>query len=163
MNLKLVVLIAAVAPSIAAADIVGQVVRVHDGDTLTVTVQQKVLRVRLDAVDAPELHQPFGPGSMHSLVELCGGKQAELTTRGKDRYGRTIAGVKCAGVDANAEQVRRGMAWVYTRYAPQRSPLYALQRDARVARRGLWLDARPTAPWEWRLTNRAKRYKEATV
>jgi endonuclease YncB( thermonuclease family) len=163
MRLTLVVLIAAIAPSIAVADIIGRVVRVHDGDTLTVVIQQKQLRVRLDAVDAPELRQAFGRGSMQSLLELCGGKQAELSTRGKDRYGRTIAGVKCAGIDANAEQVRRGMAWVYTRYAPKRSPLYALERDARVARRGLWLDARPTAPWEWRLTNRARRYKEATV
>lgn len=70
--------------------------------------------------------------------------------KGADRYGRTLGRVFCAGVDANAEQVRRGMAWVYVKYAPKDSPLYAIQAEARVARRGLWQDARPVPPWEWR-------------
>jgi endonuclease YncB( thermonuclease family) len=51
-------------------------------------------------------------------------------------------------MDANAEHVRRGMAWVYERYAPKVSPLYAVQSEARLAKRGLWQDARPVLPWE---------------
>jgi len=30
------------------------------------------------------------------------------------------------------------------------SPLYVLQEQAKTARRGLWSDPHPTAPWEWR-------------
>jgi endonuclease YncB( thermonuclease family) len=50
--------------------------------------------------------------------------------------------------------VRRGMAWVNERDAPKESPLHVVQADTRAARRGLWQDARPVPPWEWR---RAKR------
>jgi endonuclease YncB( thermonuclease family) len=28
--------------------------------------------------------------------------------------------------------------------------LYAVQGEAREAKRGLWADAQPVAPWEWR-------------
>jgi len=75
-------------------------------------------------------------------------KTAQVDDRGKDRYRRTLGTVRCAGMDANAEHVRRGMAWVYERYAPKVSPLYAVQSEARLAKRGLWQDARPVLPWE---------------
>jgi hypothetical protein len=61
----------------------------------------------------------------------------------------------CAAVEANSEQVRRGMAWVYVKYAAKGSPLYGLQREAQGIRRGLWADPQPVAPWEWRSSQRA--------
>ena len=48
------------------------------------------------------------------------------------------------------------MAWVFERYAPKDSPLYAVQAEARVARRGLWQDASVVPPWEWRAMRRSK-------
>jgi len=138
----------------ARADVLARVVAVHDGDTVTVVSDQHPLRVRLTDIDAPELGQPFGKRSKTALSELCFGKVAALDIRGRDRYGRTLAALKCDGVDANAQQVRRGYAWVFTRYAKADSPLYAMQRDARTARRGLWADRAPTPPWEWRRQRR---------
>jgi len=138
----------------ALADFVGRVVHVSDGDTLTVLVDRKPVRVRLDSIDAPELGQPFGKRSQQSLAELCGTKTAHVVEKGLDRYGRTIGWIVCGEVDANAEQVRRGMAWVFVRYAPADSPLYALQGDARWTRRGLWVDPQPIAPWDWRAKSR---------
>jgi endonuclease YncB( thermonuclease family) len=126
------------------------VVSVRDGDTLTVLIDRQQVRVRLTEIDAPELGQPFGKRSRQSLSELCFGKTAELEVRDADRYGRTLARVTCAGTDANAEQVRRGYAWTYTRYAGPDSPLHALQEEARAARRGLWKDPVPVPPWNWR-------------
>lgn len=41
------------------------------------------------------------------------------------------------------------MAWVYDKYVTDRS-LYALQDEAKAARRGLWFDAEPIPPWVWR-------------
>jgi len=123
---------------------------VHDGDTLTILVERREVRVRLSDIDAPELRQPFGTRSRQSLSELCFGKPAVLAVRGQDRYRRTLARVTCAGTDANAEQVRRGYAWTFTRYARTDSPLHALESEARAARRGLWADAAPVAPWDWR-------------
>jgi endonuclease YncB( thermonuclease family) len=117
----------------AQADFIGRVVRIHDGDTLTVLVDQQQIRVRLESIDAPELKQAFGRRSKESLGQLCG-----------------LGWETCGGVDANREQVRRGMAWVFKRYAPTNSPLYQLQHEAQGMRRGLWNDPRPVAPWDWR-------------
>ena len=104
-------------------------------------------------VDAPEHQQAFGTRSRKHLASLCCKPSAEVRpiapAGGPDRYGRTVAHVSCNGVDANTEQVRAGMAWVFDRYVIDRR-LYALQEEARTAHRGLWAGAHPVAPWEWR-------------
>ena len=133
-----------------AAELTGRVVAVADGDTLTLLVDRQQVRVRLADIDAPERAQPFGTRSRQSLHELCHGKTASIEGHGKDRYGRVIGTATCHSKNANAEQVRRGMAWVYDRYARPDSPLYALQEEARSTRRGLWADLQPVPPWEWR-------------
>jgi endonuclease YncB( thermonuclease family) len=135
------------------------VVGITDGDTLTARcdpaadVPAKTIKVRLAEVDAPEHHQPFGARSRETLSSLCVMQSTEVrpiaASAGLDRYGRTVAHVNCNGIDANREQVRAGMAWVYPRYVTDRR-LYALQDEARASRRGLWADAKPLAPWEWR-------------
>ena len=137
----------------AWADVTGMVVAVADGDTLTVLVDRTQLRVRLLEIDAPEAHQAFGDRSKQSLSDMCFNKTARLEGSTKDRYGRTLARVYCDGVDANTEQVRRGMAWVYDRYVTEKS-LYPLQADAKSARLGLWADNAPFPPWEWRKEHR---------
>jgi len=47
------------------------------------------------------------------------------------------------------------MAWWFREYAHEQSAAdrtaYESAEDAaRITRRGLWQDARPVAPWEWR-------------
>ena len=138
----------------ALADIRGKVVSIQDGDTLTVVIDRRQVKVRLTDIDAPELRQPFGTRSRQSLSEMCFGKLASLDVRGQDRYQRSLAQVTCDGKDANAEQVRRGYAWTYVRYARQGSPLYSLEQEAKTARRGLWADPSPVAPWDWRRNGR---------
>ncbi len=134
-----------------AVELTGRVVAVADGDTLTLLVNRQQVRVRLAEIDAPERKQPFGNRSRQSLHELCHGKAAIVATDGKQHRDRMIGTVYCDGIDANAEQVRRGMAWVYVRYALQASPLYVLQDQARSARAGLWADPQPIPPWQFRL------------
>jgi endonuclease YncB( thermonuclease family) len=146
----LLLAVLAATPCAALADFVGRVVKVTDGDTLIVLVEKTQVRVRLDSIDAPEVTQPFGKRSQQSLTQLCAAKTARVIDKGMDRYGRTIGWIVCDGVDANSEQVRRGMAWVFDRYAARNSPLYDLQGEAQVDRRGLWADPHPMAPWEWR-------------
>jgi endonuclease YncB( thermonuclease family) len=135
---------------LAAAEISGIVTEVQDGDTLTLVSAQATYRVRLMDIDAPELAQTRGRDARTSLFQLCGLKQAVAETSGADRFGRTLATVTCAGVNVNAEMVRRGWAWVFRRYAPKGSALYGLETDARSDRRGLWADDAPIPPWEWR-------------
>lgn len=133
------------APSISA-----RVVGVSDGDTLTVQVDGgRQARVRLADVDAPEKGQDFGQASKAALSRLCFGRTAQLEILGSDRYGRSLARVRCDGVDAAANQVRTGMAWAYRRYLT-RADLLDLEAGARAGRSGLWSHPSPTPPWEFR-------------
>ncbi|MBI5722065.1 MAG: thermonuclease family protein [Burkholderiales bacterium] len=129
------------------------VVAIADGDTLTARCdmqgEQQNLVVRLSQIDAPEKRQPWGDRSRQHLAALCFNKPATVREETRDRNRRMVARVNCDGTDANAEQVREGLAWVFDRYVTDRS-LYAVQDDARAARRGLWSDPDPMPPWEWR-------------
>lgn len=133
-----------------ASEFTGVVVGVADGDTLTVLTPQKDrVRVRLDQIDAPEKGQPFGERSRQSLAGLSFQKTVRIVDHGDDRYGRTIGTVFVDRLNVNVDQLRRGMAWVYVRYAHQ-DRLFAIEQDARKARRGLWADLNPVPPWDWR-------------
>jgi endonuclease YncB( thermonuclease family) len=125
------------------------VVGIADGDTLTARCDDQTVKIRLAEIDAPEKAQPFGARSKQSLSALCFQKQAAIRPQTTDRYGRTVAHVSCDGMDANTEQVRSGMAWVYDKYALDKS-LYAVQDEAKAARRGLWSEDAPISPWDWR-------------
>ena len=50
----------------------------------------------------------------------------------------------------NHKIVEEGFAWWFRRYAPHDTVLEKLESEARAARRGLWAQADPVAPWEWR-------------
>ena len=125
------------------------VVGISDGDTLTARCEDQTVKIRLAEIDAPEKAQPFGNRSKQHLSDLCFDVKAEVHPQTTDRYGRTVAHVSCDGVDASAEQVRSGMAWVYDKYVRDKS-LYTLQDEAVAAREGLWSARDPVPPWKWR-------------
>jgi endonuclease YncB( thermonuclease family) len=139
----------ATAAAAVHADFSGRVVSVHDGDSLTIVVDGVQIPVHLAGIDAPKLGQAFGDASRQSLVRICLGQQARVVERGNAGNGSRLGHVTCGNVDANTEQVRRGMAWVVVK-APKRSPLFPLQEEARVQHIGLWSDPYPTPPWQWR-------------
>ena len=142
-------------PCAGAGELAGRVVKADDGDTLSIVdADRQPHVVRLADIDAPETAQRFGTQSRQSLAALCAGKTAQVEDRGRDADGRSLGWVTCAGINANGEQVRRGMAWVNPHTASPTSALYALEGDARLARRGLWRDRRPVAPWVWRARGR---------
>ncbi len=61
-----------------------RVVGVHDGDTLTgLNDQKEQVKVRLDAIDAPELGQPFGRSSKKALSDKVFGKDVVVTVKTK--------------------------------------------------------------------------------
>ena len=140
----------------AWADYGGKVVAVADGDTLTILVDGRQVELHLAEIDAPELKQPFGQQSRQSLTDLCLDKDAVVRETGRKRNGRAIGRVACSGTDASAEQVSRGMAWVYQRYAKSTSPLYFLEDAAQRSHEGLWADKSPVRPWLWRRGQKAQ-------
>ncbi len=117
-------------------------------------------KIRLSGIDAPEKKQPFGNRSKESLSDLAFDKTVNVETSKRDRYGRQIGKVLVNGRDVNLVQVERGMAWFYRQYQREQSPndrrLYEAAEDAAKAdKRGLWRDADPVPPWEFR-NNKSK-------
>jgi endonuclease YncB( thermonuclease family) len=151
------ILLLALACTTNAETVTGRVVGVADGDTITVLDGDKVQhKIRLAGIDAPEKKQPFGNRSKESLSELTY-KTVTVETDKRDKYGRQVGKVLVNGQDVNLVQVERGMAWFYRQYQREQSPndrrLYEAAEDAAKAdRRGLWHDAGPVPPWEFRHT-----------
>ena len=128
----------------------GKVVSIADGDTFTVLdVNNKQRKIRLHGIDAPEKKQPFGNLSKKRLSELVFGKEVRVEKRSTDRYKRIVAIVYADTLNINETMIAEGMAWHFTRY-DQNPAWTTLEAQARVNKWGLWKEAYPVAPWEWR-------------
>ena len=162
--LRLIVLIIAIVLSIAGckntevkepvAAVVGKVVKVVDGDTLHIYNENGTYKIRLSGIDAPESGQAYGKRAKEHLAYLVAGKQVIAIVNSKDRYGRYVASVKADSKDVCAEMLAAGYAWHYKQY--NNNKYYdELQREAKKAKRGLWVDKKPQAPWDYRKEQRA--------
>ena len=136
--------------SACAEELHGRVVRVADGDTVTIlsggSAQHKI---RLYGIDAPESHQAFGQKSRERLAHYVSGKDVTVKWKSKDKYGRILGTVWLGSTDINLQMLRDGFAWHYKRF--DTNPVYAAaESEARAARRGLWVDPNPVPPEEFR-------------
>lgn len=150
--------------NISVADTLnGRVIGVSDGDTGTVLDgTNKQWKIRLLGIDAPEKKQAFGNRSKQSLSALVFNRLVVVDYSKKDKYGRTVGKILVGGVDANLEQVRTGMAWHYKKYQSEQSEAdqiaYAqAEEQARAGKLGLWRDAEPMPPWDWRMQQKIDR------
>ena len=124
-----------------------KVVKISDGDTITILQDKQQIKVRLFGIDAPELKQPYGKKSKQFLANLIAGEVVEVEENGKDRYKRTIGTIYLNGADINAQMVENGYAWAYRKFSKKYT---AHESKAKSQRIGLWRDKEPTPPWEWR-------------
>lgn len=167
--LLLLLLLLAPGPG-AAAELYGTVIKVADGDTVTVLDSAYVRhRVRLAGIDAPEKHQAFGMRARNHLESQVLGKEVIVVWNKHDRYGRIIGKVltgKCTGGvcpqtrDAGLDQLHAGLAWHYKQYqrdqtTGERESYAAAEKTARAKHEGLWQDASPLPPWDYRRKARA--------
>lgn len=133
------------------------VVKVHDGDTLTVVSHGISQRVRLAGIDCPESDQPYGAEATEATKALALHREVTVTPFTTDRYGRTVAEVTLQdGRSLTQELVMAGACWWYRKYAPKDTVLEGLEADARTQRRGVWAAENLTPPWEWRAQRRAQ-------
>ena len=133
-------LVYAASSTLWAQSLIGEVVAIADGDTLTVLDANRVQhKIRLAGIDAPERNQPFGQRSRQLLSDLVFRKQVEVIAGKKDRYGRTIGKVVHQQRDINLVLVSEGMAWHYKQYAREQDAsdrkLYASRAGRTVIRR----------------------------
>ncbi|WP_096215737.1 thermonuclease family protein [Enterobacter hormaechei] len=136
----------------ASADISGRIVRVLDGDTVEILDPgNRLTRVRLAGIDAPEKSQPFGQRSRQELSSMVVQRHVTVTGSDTDRYGRLLGTVWLGATDVNAEQIRKGLAWAYRYHGkPARSDYATLEDEARRQATGLWSVPGQTEPWRWR-------------
>lgn len=128
----------------------GKVIGIQDGDSLTVLKDGMTqVKIRLVAIDAPELGQEFGRVAKEMLAELTFGKHVHVHPSGKDKYGRTLARLTVSNKDINYTMVSRGYAWHYRKYSDSER-LQKAEDRAKLKERGLWAPGNAMAPWEYR-------------
>lgn len=127
----------------------GKVVGVADGDTIRVLVNREEVAVRLEGIDAPEMRQSFGSQSKQALSQMVFGRVVAVRYSTEDRAGRIVGIVMMDGDDINAKMIQDGWAWHYREYGED-PRLADLERKAKLAKRGLWVDPNPLPPWEFR-------------
>lgn len=134
----------------------GRIVGVSDGDTVTLLdAAHQQHKIRLAGIDAPEKSQAFGQRAKEHLSDRVFGQLVTVEVSKTDRYGRLVGKIMVSGMDANLGQIRAGMAWHYKQYEKEQTPadrrLYAqTERAAQFQRLGLWRDANPQPPWDFR-------------
>lgn len=152
--------IAASARPTADTWVEGRVAHVNDGDTAVVDVAGRSLRVRFYGVDAPERQnrdwpaQPYSRVATRFMQTLIGGRAVRVRLTGERTHAREVGEVFVDGRSASQAIVAAGLAWWNERYARGDRELERLQTEARAARRGLWQQARPVAPWAHRARHR---------
>ncbi len=137
------------APPKVVEEFTGKVIGVTDGDTIKVLVNKETVTVRLEGIDAPESGQSYGKKSKEALAEMVAGKTVTVKKTGTDKYKRTLGIVIVGDADANAKMVEDGWAWHFKKYNDEER-LAKLEDAARKAKRGLWADEKPLAPWDYR-------------
>jgi len=150
-------------PAASSRILAGKVVAIADGDTLTVLVGTNQHTIRLHGIDCPESGQPFGTRAKEFTSSAAFGKTVSVETVDVDQYGRTVGRVLLPdGSDLGQQLVKAGLAWWYVYYTPNDTTLAGLEKAARAARVGLWGDAGPVPPWEWRRGTRIATASPAT-
>jgi endonuclease YncB( thermonuclease family) len=135
--------------------ITGKVVRVADGDTITVLASTGKAKIRFAQIDAPETShfgsptQPYGKEAGAYLRQLVLNKNVRVEVEAIDQYQRNVGTIYVGGTNINREMVKNGFAWVYRQYAHDAS-LMDLEKSARSQHIGLWRLSDPIYPSDFR-------------
>ena len=86
----------------------------------------------------------------------------------RDKYNREVAKILLDSKDINLQQVKDGFAWHYKEYQREQTAddqiLYAeAEEEARKAKCGLWFDAQPQTPSDFRKAKNSKEMKKERV
>ncbi len=138
----------------------GKVVRISDGDTITIlTVENKQVRIRLYGIDCPENGQDFATVAKQYTADRCFGNWVTIEVKNTDRYGRTVGNVILANSTVlNKALLQAGLAWHSKQYDKSKE-LSALEYTARKNKIGIWSHKKPIEPWLYR-KEKAKRGKQ---
>lgn len=154
---KVYVMILAVVFSILsfAATITGKVVKVADGDTITLKTDNKEkIRVRFWGIDAPEKKQEYGIKSLDVLKKKVDGKVVKVEVKDKDQYGRVVGVVYLNDENINLYMLQTGSVWQYKQFSKDDVEFTKAEEKAKAEKIGLWKENNPTPPWIFRKNER---------
>ncbi len=123
-----------------------------DGDSIMVTKDEQELEIRLWGIDAPEYDQKGSESARSALSSIIMHSTIELEIVDRDKYNRLVAIARKGPLNINEYMVRSGHAWVHVYYckAVECDAWYALERDARSRKMGIWKYKNQVPPWEWK-------------
>jgi len=136
--------------------LVGRVVGVSDGDTITVLDADKTEhKVRLMGIDAPEKSQDFGAASKQVLSNYIYQREVSVDYKKLDKYQRKVGKVILDKQDVCLAMIELGMAWHYKDYEKEQlktdRDLYSqAELKAREEKIGLWQASNPLKPSAFR-------------
>ena len=132
-----------------------KVIGIIDGDTYDILVENKPVRVRMYAIDAPERGMPYNKVAKKYLSDLIFGKMVTIKQTDKDKNGRIVAKTYLPdGREASTEMLKAGYAWHFKKY-DNNPTLAQIEINARKNKIGLWAENEPIAPWEVRKMHRS--------
>ena len=139
----------------SAARLYGKVIEIVDGDTIRMISLNRVVRIKVLAIDAPEMKQSCGDVAKQHLLDLIGEKMVSVEYFGLSEDGSITGKVFLNEMDIGAQMVRDGAAWFdkarADRLSATEQKLYAdSEAAARNEHRGIWQVSDPTAPWDFR-------------
>jgi len=138
------------APPTTLVDGEFNVLRVHDGDSLTLVGADGLeISVRLRGIDAPELGQAYGYEAKQALQSLLNSGTVGLSEPEKGKYGRYVADVYLGDTWVNQAMVAEGHAWCDQVNSSKRT-LFSAEQKAKAQGSGLWASPTPVPPWIWR-------------
>ncbi len=127
----------------------GVCIRVSDGDTVIVKMGGRSEKIRLNGIDAPELKQKHGKEARRYLANRILKRKVRVKGNSRDKYKRLLATIYLDEENINLSMIREGWAWDYVQFSMGREYAQA-QKEARAARRGLWVSSNAIPPWQFR-------------
>lgn len=137
-----------------AKEISGKVIKIVDGDTYDLlTADKQTLRIRMEGIDAPERGMPYYKVAKNYLGSLCFQKNVTVIVKETDVHGRLVANTYLDEKEIGQEMIRTGLAWHFKKYSSD-TLLSRLETEARLNKKGLWINSEPMSPWNNRKYHR---------
>lgn len=130
--------------------------RSHDGDTFWCKKEEdkKVIEVRLQSVDAPELAQkPLGQQAKHALESLMTEGALEVYCPGQKSYDRLVCAARVNNEDVGTTLLALGLACLDERFKKQdvnRAEHLAALEMAKAEKIGMWDTPTPVCGFDFR-------------
>jgi len=143
----------------------GKIIKVDDGDLVTVLADKTEQKIRLYGIVCPVRGQPFHEKAQALTSYLALQRNAEVTTifRDSDGIENGLIRVEGAGDYLNQRLISHGLAWVKPSQCRSRfcDDWRKMEELARWNAIGLWAESPTIAPWDWKQAEKMEIYERS--